>query len=337
MIERVVLRNFRGIVEGELRLSPLTILVGPNNSGKTTVLEALLLAHGFRDVFGGYTLAKILSEIHKSIESEGLDHLIHKYGASGRALVTYYVDGSPKSIIISVSADGRSLLFQYIEGTVDFEAIKEGRGAVSGALQIATINRFSGGGGFKAKKLLVDALMVRYEFLDAMQSYLYHSWAEVVGKGISGRVAEWLSRVVGEDYIDLTAEPFGERPALYLYRSDRFRVRVSDVGDGVRLLAVARMMVEYLEPNLILWDDVESHMNPRALTLLASWLADLAESGKQVVVTTHSLEALEVVAEAAGEKALIARLTLSDGLLQPSYYSADEVAELKEAGIDVRA
>ena len=78
-------------------------------------------------------------------------------------------------------------------------------------------------------------------------------------------------------------------------------------------------------------------MNPRALTLLASWLADLAESGKQVVVTTHSLEALEVVAEAAGEKALIARLTLSDGLLQPSYYSADEVAELKEAGIDVRA
>ncbi|RLE62584.1 MAG: hypothetical protein DRJ47_10440, partial [Thermoprotei archaeon] len=46
MIKKVTLRNFRGIAKGEIDLEPLTILVGPNNSGKTTILEALLLAHG---------------------------------------------------------------------------------------------------------------------------------------------------------------------------------------------------------------------------------------------------------------------------------------------------
>jgi len=40
MIEKIVLRNFKGIREGELELAPLTILLGGNNSGKTTLLEA---------------------------------------------------------------------------------------------------------------------------------------------------------------------------------------------------------------------------------------------------------------------------------------------------------
>jgi len=40
MIKRVRIRNFRGVREGELELAPLSILLGANNSGKTTVLEA---------------------------------------------------------------------------------------------------------------------------------------------------------------------------------------------------------------------------------------------------------------------------------------------------------
>ena len=37
---------------------------------------------------------------------------------------------------------------------------------------------------------------------------------------------------------------------------------------------------EYLDPEVVLWDDVESHMNPCALTLLATWLTELSEKGK---------------------------------------------------------
>ena len=44
MICSVDMENLRGIQSGELRdLSPLVILVGQNNSGKSTVLEALLI------------------------------------------------------------------------------------------------------------------------------------------------------------------------------------------------------------------------------------------------------------------------------------------------------
>lgn len=41
MIRKVHFKNFRSLRDVELTLEPLTVLVGPNSSGKTTVLEGL--------------------------------------------------------------------------------------------------------------------------------------------------------------------------------------------------------------------------------------------------------------------------------------------------------
>ena len=43
VIKKVVIKNFKCIKELELELAPLTILVGPNSSGKSSILEALAL------------------------------------------------------------------------------------------------------------------------------------------------------------------------------------------------------------------------------------------------------------------------------------------------------
>jgi putative ATP-dependent endonuclease of the OLD family len=45
-IARVKIGNFRGISEAEIPFSGHTVLVGDNNSGKSTVLEALDLVLG---------------------------------------------------------------------------------------------------------------------------------------------------------------------------------------------------------------------------------------------------------------------------------------------------
>ena len=47
MITSVEIENLRGIARGAVAdLAPLSVLVGPNNSGKSTILEALYLDSG---------------------------------------------------------------------------------------------------------------------------------------------------------------------------------------------------------------------------------------------------------------------------------------------------
>jgi len=44
VIETVEINNFRGLRKVKVRLSPLTVLIGPNNSGKTSFLRAIEVA-----------------------------------------------------------------------------------------------------------------------------------------------------------------------------------------------------------------------------------------------------------------------------------------------------
>jgi energy-coupling factor transporter ATP-binding protein EcfA2 len=49
MIHKLTLQNFKGIESAEISFERLTVLVGPNASGKTSVLQALDLLSGFAD------------------------------------------------------------------------------------------------------------------------------------------------------------------------------------------------------------------------------------------------------------------------------------------------
>jgi AAA15 family ATPase/GTPase len=59
MLTRLHLERFKNFADVELRLGPLTTLVGTNASGKSNLRDALRLLHG---IARGYTLADILGE-----------------------------------------------------------------------------------------------------------------------------------------------------------------------------------------------------------------------------------------------------------------------------------
>ena len=46
LVDALRISGFRGIQNLEITFAPMTVLIGPNNSGKTTVLKALGLALG---------------------------------------------------------------------------------------------------------------------------------------------------------------------------------------------------------------------------------------------------------------------------------------------------
>jgi AAA15 family ATPase/GTPase len=88
VIHQLRLRNFKGVVEGEAELDKLTILVGPNNSGKTTILEALFLApNPLRQVpYVPTTAVQLLLEYHKTLSETGYTFLLNKYIANNMVI-----------------------------------------------------------------------------------------------------------------------------------------------------------------------------------------------------------------------------------------------------------
>ncbi len=100
MFKRVVLKNFKGIAEGDIQLWPFTLLIGKNNSGKTTILEALYLApNPFRPIFGEPvpvrggrdTALHCLAYLHESLDAGGFGFLIRDYVAE-ESLIKYYLE-----------------------------------------------------------------------------------------------------------------------------------------------------------------------------------------------------------------------------------------------------
>ena len=322
MIKRLRIENFRGIREGELELFPLTILLGANNSGKTTVLEALLLAHGpaHRQPYPDIISVELLCRLHTTLGAGGFSFLLYDYSAK-EARIT--ISSDEEAWELSMRREGDKIL------------VREPPQLGGQELTLPM-----GPKGFSwSPRGFSKALFIRSDLTKPAYEYLERIWPDVWKH--APEVASALSKLVREDYINFTMEPFhGGEPTLYAFLKDGRRIRLGDLGDGVQVLAVAMLLYELLRPDVLLWDDVEAHMNPSMLLFLASWLAERVAEGTQVVVSTHSLEAVRLIAGAAeelvGDISRICLLSLRDGILRAKVLTIEEVEELKRAGIDVR-
>lgn len=88
MVESIDISDFRGIREckSPLELSEFTVLVGRNNSGKSSVLEALYCLHPGSDDLFGYRRHNFVTRLHSR------KRLAHRY--SGNATLEYTHAGS---------------------------------------------------------------------------------------------------------------------------------------------------------------------------------------------------------------------------------------------------
>ncbi|MCD6312752.1 MAG: AAA family ATPase [Thaumarchaeota archaeon] len=337
VIRRLKLEKFKGVSQGEINLAPLTIIIGANNSGKTTILEALFLApNPFREVpylvEGNDRAIRIIGALHKTLESEGYLFLLHNY-TSKIARVECETDESPYLLELI-----RAFNFIYVSTNReigDRVSIDGKEKRIIGRLDAQSSSRMD----IKIEKPLIDdTLLLSSSLTKYAYEYLRMNWASIVNLGICRGAAEEASTFSNERYVDLTMEPFiGGTLSINAYRHDGARRRLGDLGDGVQGYIISRILYEIAQPKVLLWDDVEAHFNPRILLSISGWISELVEKGRQVVLTTHSLEAVRMIAGESQDKARIYLISLVDGTLNTRELTLQEVEELIEAGVDVRA
>ena len=312
MIESIQIAGYRGIRTGELLgLAPLTILVGPNGAGKSSALEALEIVRG-------------------NASEESLQHALTRRGWSGLAALRSIVGAkiawteepeAEHTLKVQLVANTPTTIVAMSDGgervTVDFG--EEGsRGGIASAYAPATPTfiEIQPGSPDEIRQIISRA-------------DLDHRLASVV---------KLLTTFI-PGLTDLRLLQPGTRPAIFAVEGEA-RYPLSEAADGAkRALSISERIVRD-SSGLILIEEPEAFMHPRAMRAIASVLWGAIEMGKQVVFTTHSLEFIDAILAAARAdlaKLALFRMRMQDGALVSARIDGARVADLRERlGEDLR-
>lgn len=360
----LTIHRFRGLRDLELRgLGQVSILVGENNSGKTSVLEALKL---YTAPDSPWTWIEAAGQREPRPFTSRVDRLRYLFPGGREGEQTGADDAAIKiagggSL---VSATYRNLRRSGVERVRPGETYRD-EGDVE-SIEAADLERR----GIEINVKLGDEQGVAE--LDPMRFWEDERFTSRVRRAGSGRGCvvispydHWL-RQLAVPVSKAKLEGFGDTvleavrildprisdievlahrptaPVVYLREAGAGRLPLSAFGDGLRrVLLIALALPDVAEGGVLLIDEVETAVHVSVLGEVFRWLVEASRRQKvQVVVTTHSLEALDAIlaADTTTEEDVVAyRLSRAEGGVVVKRFGEDLLRRLRnERGLDVR-
>jgi energy-coupling factor transporter ATP-binding protein EcfA2 len=337
MITAIEIENFRGIAKGTVSgLRSLTALVGANNSGKSTILEALYVGAAKGQPAACARVATARGWV-------GLENVrALGYRSKRHCVITAShgtEDAAPKG---TISWGGASPQLQ---------AHSSQRGLDGRLLMVATspegfpVSHFCVDEHGKTTAPLADPTVLKAELVDlqAMREHetVERAYSQATSSGSrvkddlialcrSVRPATQNLEILNRegDYILCTLDADGSCPLQF-------------AGDGMRRLVLIACQLAAARGGVVMIEEPECFLHPKAMDEFVRLLWAAVAQGTQVVFSTHSLELLSLVfAKSPGHdlsQACIVATRLSDGQLHTGVIDGANAAErLHDIGEDLR-
>jgi len=334
VITSIEISRFRGIREGKLEdLTPLTVLVGANGCGKSSVLDALLIA-GSR--VPGEAVGRAVSR-HSGLYF-GAPWLLWRKGFQGPARIAIETN------LVINAKEGLRPYSREIK-ILPAESRKEGHRVVISLgdnCEEKTADRdkanvdFAPGNVFHvhsdatcemSEKQFPGASLVGGAYVDG-NAALHKLISEAREQGLLGTVTEILRGVVpGARELAIGTE--GDAPRGDIDFGDH-AVPIALCGDGIRALVSLSLELATYPKGTVLIEEPEVHQHPGAIRQSVRAILAAVRRDIQVVLTTHSLELIDaILAESTREdidKLCLYRLELENGKLISVRVPGSEVA-----------
>lgn len=330
MITAIDIEALRGIARGKLTdLAPLTVLTGPNGCGKSTVLDALWIAAGPDP---GEAVGRVVRRRPET--RDGARWLVGASSPNNTAALTVttvapdgaqktlvYFDPSPGALAIDDrSSGGRPLPEPYRR----LQCTRAG-GTTRTTFAANNVYAVEQGPNFKG----VSA--VRYvRFIDpGLVAPVVKIFSEAARQGRRSESYALLADLIpGFQSLDILTEDDGT-PALYATLQGA-AIPVGLAGDGVQSFIQLALELSALAGGLALIEEPEVYQHPRAIHRSARVLLAAMRRDVQIVLSTHSLELIDAILDAASdadlERVALFNLRLAGGELQASRYAGKDIA-----------
>ena len=323
-IRRVLIERFRGLERLEFMPGPRTIILGPNNSGKTTVVEALdLLLHSglgrprpapteldyfARRPADGFSIEAVIGALTEGFAAEVRDHL-EGWGAEAEEVVPE-PDGDGIEPIVRVR----------VRGDAGFDLVHEFAKPESGGARFPPRLRaqlgwvFDGRMREPARQLnffqggLLERLFAPVDLgptVDALRDALAGGAAAVNDDAaVKGVLADLAADLTILGLIEPGESPqfevggVSERELLQAMRlslpSGDVTVPVARQGRGAQRLLLVALLLRIAQRSGAMaiggFEEPEEALEPLRQTQVARMLAGIADAGGQIFVVTHSPE-----------------------------------------------
>lgn len=353
MLQALQIEGLRGIASADLQeLSPLTILVGPNGSAKSTVLEAAGVA------CAGSSVAAVIGALIKRewLGLSGLGHVLPRNTAKVKATFSDY---STSGVSISQVFESEVRLDALDDRTVASVSRELGKpvavvhlrrsphlvdGWIDDDGNIAT----TGYGTVQAKFELLHAFVDRPA--GAAQRFSRPRFSSALREAL-GLVK--LSPLYDEVFANIQAlrpslvsiesVPVGDRDEPFMFEktpAGRVGYPVAFAGDGFRRTLLLAAGFAAAEKGVVAIDEPDAFAHPTMFERLAGLIRRSVDQGTQVLYATHNMEFIGATLRAFKDKldALsVFGLQLVDGQLDyVRIPGADAERRVHELGHDLR-
>ncbi len=284
-LKKIEFHGFRGLSGSVELCRGLNIIVGPNCSGKTALIEAIayLLALNYSDLREAHGYLALLHAARGSHQHSMASIVMEQTIIKGIVLE----NGVEREVRVEMS---KNILYESIGPSIKPRVIINIRSfprdcRLTYYIEVDGMRvGFAGecGKGATSRIAVITPGIYPYDFFD-----------QLVGKAKRQHDVVWdsLSKGVninGKQYtVDVASDEWG-RITAYVKEDDTL-VNFYAAGRGLQRALI--MKTALASSDIILVDEVESAMHPELLMEIASSIAIAVENGKQVIVTTQSHEA----------------------------------------------
>jgi AAA domain, putative AbiEii toxin, Type IV TA system len=304
----------------------MNVIVGPNNSGKTTVLEAARLMGRPLDPWNWVDTSR--GREIKSGRASRLETLKYLFPQSSPLASSQLFEGNIDLTAegtagkINVTANLREMRYEPPEGAVDPDGDVDGefrRGQVSVEARDSTSVRrvefeMDRRKEFEPPSAAADVSGPNTRFLSPVHHRVDHGTIRSLSDLLEGGTKQTILGVLRKldpSVADIIVAVRGGRgPEVRILRNSGGGVPLSSEGDGVRrILALATeafaLVFPYTErPGVLLIDEIETALHISAMGKALELLRLVTAAHKamnrsvQILATTHSLEVMDAIAEA---------------------------------------
>ncbi|MBZ9624414.1 AAA family ATPase [Clostridium sp. FP2] len=318
-INKLNIVNFRGLNNVELtNTQQINILVGDNNSGKTSILEAIQLLEYPKEP-GSFVKVARKRETQYSLTTFGMltpyesfmnmfnkkykNKMICLEAQINDETINLEIKGYEEKILMEIHDNEKICSHQFDLGDNNGE-MKSFIGKFKLIeSNVETVSNFKFDENDKSFKISNDESLrlMKTDYLSPVDHYAQNKLVKVISNAVkSGGKNDIIEMLTAFDKNIIGLELLGEerRTVPYLQHNKLGLIPLSVFGDGIKKVILIACSILSLKDGVLLIDEIETAIHTSALKDFFKWFVNACKKyNTQVFITTHSVEAIDAILE----------------------------------------